>query len=129
MTDIKFQGLAPIEWPVSIVTSNIDQLNGFLPIFMREEMSDILLNDGSAVIFVGMIFNHKNSEFLFHIHKLIESHVVTVHLLNDGDDVLLIDPIICKNTKRFRVLVLAPISSERLIEACDILIAAGVHDS
>ena len=41
---------------------------------------------------------------------------------------LLTDTIICKTVRRLRVLVLSPISSEELIEACDLLIVANVNE-
>src|ERR1700690_4463593 len=116
MTDIKFQGCAPIEWPGRTY-------NGY-PLFSIEDAFE-LFEDENANKPIGVICEDKNSKFLIYVHQLIESHIVTVHLLNDGDEKLLTDPIICKTARRLRALVLSPISSQKLTEACDILITAS----
>jgi hypothetical protein len=128
--DIKFQGCAPIEWPTAVVeVFNTDGLNSCLPRFMTYEMVEITYTDGTPTIFSGIIFNYEKLKFLFHVHKLIELYVVTIHLLNDGDEVLLTDRRICRVARRFRALVLSPISSEKVIQACDLLITAKVHEA
>jgi hypothetical protein len=119
MTDIRFQGCAPIEWP--------NLLGGYPPFNLEETV--VLIEDGLPNSTAGVVFEYKKLKFLCHIHKLIESYAITVHLLNENDEEILNDPIVCKAARRLRVLVLSPISSERLIEACDMLITASIHNS
>lgn len=127
--DIRFQGSAPIEWPSAIDhIFDIDSLNIFLSKIMTRERSEVVFRDGSPAIYAGAIFSYDDHTFLLHFHTLIDTFAVTIHLLNEGDERLLTDQHVCREARRLRVLILSPISSEKLMEACDLLITSYVHE-